>query len=343
MIKDWQTLSSKLFCFCIFAFFGYLFFEHLFLPIFPFLLAAVLSWIMYKIALKISRLTGVPYKACAFFLVMLCFCLFGCALFFICRHLVSEISGIMSIISDGNIFSLIPASAQNIPVLEEAFNFFENALEDNAKSFISEILSRAYSLAGAVVGRVIKGSPTFLLSAFVFIISVCYMSMDMPKILELISNLFSKNKCKSVDKIKQSTFSVTAGYLKANVYLFLITFCETLIGLLILHPRYAVLGAVCTACIDILPVLGAGFVLIPWGILSLLSGNIFRGVGMLILYIIITVVRQISEPKIIGKKMGIHPLLAIMSMFLGARLFGIGGMLLLPVLISIVVNVLKEK
>ena len=119
-------------------------------------------------------------------------------------------------------------------------------------------------------------------------------------------------------------------YAKAYLLLFLLTFVEVLCGLLILRRPYAFLVAFVIATVDILPVLGTGTVLIPWAVILLLSGQYRTGLGLLILYGVVTVVRQIAEPHLIGGTLGIHPLATLFFLFVGVRLFGFAGVLLAP-------------
>ena len=88
-----------------------------------------------------------------------------------------------------------------------------------------------------------------------------------------------------------------------------------------------------TAFVDILPVLGTGTILIPWGVYMLISGNYFMGIGILILYVIITVIRQILEPKIVGSYVGLYPLVTLMAMYIGTKVMGFFGLFLFPITI----------
>ena len=84
------------------------------------------------------------------------------------------------------------------------------------------------------------------------------------------------------------------------------------------------------AVVDLLPVLGAGAVLIPWAIVSLLFGSYQMGLGLLILYGVVTLVRQIAEPHVVGSSLGLHPFISLFSVFIGWELFGILGMIVAP-------------
>jgi predicted PurR-regulated permease PerM len=126
--------------------------------------------------------------------------------------------------------------------------------------------------------------------------------------------------------------------LQGYILILLITFGELAIGFTLLRIDYSVLIAVAVALLDILPVVGTGTVLIPWSLISLLIGKIPQGIGLLVLYITITVVRNIIEPRIIGARIGLHPLATLIFMYLGLHLFGVIGMLLLPLIIILLKN-----
>ena len=99
---------------------------------------------------------------------------------------------------------------------------------------------------------------------------------------------------------------------------------------------YALSLSLAVAAVDLLPVLGTGTVLIPWGIFSLLTKNFRLGFGLLILYALLTVVRQISEPRVLGQSLGIHPILTLVAIYGGLRLAGVWGMLLFPLALVII-------
>ena len=119
-------------------------------------------------------------------------------------------------------------------------------------------------------------------------------------------------------------------YLRACLLLGLLTFCLSFIGLAILRIPYAFILALLLATVDLLPLLGTGIILIPWAVICLILGQVKLGIGLLVLYGVTTLVRQILEPKLIGDGLGIHPLLSLFSMYAGLRLFGVWGMILAP-------------
>ena len=118
----------------------------------------------------------------------------------------------------------------------------------------------------------------------------------------------------------------------------LLTFFELTIGLHILGIENALVIAFLIAIFDVLPVLGTGGIMIPWILICFLNKQMKTCVGLLILYLVITVIRNIIEPKIVGKQIGLHPLLMLLCMYLGAKLFGFLGIFILPILILILQN-----
>ncbi len=125
--------------------------------------------------------------------------------------------------------------------------------------------------------------------------------------------------------------STLGGYAKSQLYLSAVTFGLCALGLLLLgHPR-AILWAIPIALIDALPVFGTGTFLIPWAVISFLRGNVHEGGGLMLLYGVISIVRTILEPRFLGKQIGLHPLLTLLSLYGGFRLFGFPGMVLLPI------------
>jgi sporulation integral membrane protein YtvI len=120
------------------------------------------------------------------------------------------------------------------------------------------------------------------------------------------------------------------GFLKAQSIILSVTFIESFIGLTFLGIDYAFTLAIIIAVFDILPVLGTGGIYVPWAVINLILGNYRLGVGLLLLYGIIVVVRYMIEPKVVGQQLGIHPLLTLMSMFAGLKLIGVAGLILGP-------------
>ena len=116
----------------------------------------------------------------------------------------------------------------------------------------------------------------------------------------------------------------------------LMTFSELAIGLLIMGVDNSWGVAAGIAVLDILPIVGCGTVLIPWAVVSLVTGKTGLGISLLVLYVIIAIVRNIAEPKIVGQQVGLHPLATLLAMVTGASLFGAAGVFALPIALAVI-------
>lgn len=132
--------------------------------------------------------------------------------------------------------------------------------------------------------------------------------------------------------------SALLGWLKAQGILMAVTFALLLAGLFLLRVQGAALLSLLIALMDALPVLGAGLALVPWALVELLLGNYGRGLGIAGLFAVILAVRNALEPHVVGKQIGLHPLVSLIAFFLGWRLAGLPGMLLGPILALILVK-----
>ena len=208
---------------------------------------------------------------------------------------------------------------------------------DNLDSYIAEGLKNLVILVSSnvvpLITKIVMAIPNAFIFFIITVISAVYISIDFNKINTFIAYQFPE-KFRSFMKVVKEQFVLTVGkYLRAYGLLMLITFTELFIGFSILGISYSFIIALLTAVVDILPVLGTGTVLIPWGIYMLISGNYFVGVGILILYVIITVIRQVLEPKIVGSYVGLYPLVTLMAMYIGSKLMGFFGLFLFPIVI----------
>ena len=210
-------------------------------------------------------------------------------------------------------------------------NAFDSLGEGQSKidlSMLSAPLSGAWS--------VVKSLPSTILSVVVAVVSCFFMASDYDKVKELVLGFFSDNKRKSIVKTKRTATKAITKLLKAYLTIMAITFAEMFLGLFLLKligvydGSYIAIISFVTCIIDIIPVLGTGTVLIPWAVFNLIFGNFGMGIGLLVIYAVITVIRQIIEPKLVANQAGLPAIVTIMAMFIGVRIFGAFGIILLP-------------
>lgn len=208
---------------------------------------------------------------------------------------------------------------------------------DAFHNVMAEISSRSASAAAHLAARL----PSLLFALLLFVIALFYFSLDYDRITSYLTSLLPPRFRPTLDKLKQAFFSALGRYCKAYFLLFLITFAELFLAFVLLRVEYAFLVALLTAVLDILPAIGIGIVLIPWALFHLISGQIGRAVALLVLYLIMTLLRQILEPHIIGAHFGLHPLASLVALYLGFRTLGVLGILLSPLLAFAFVKLLS--
>jgi sporulation integral membrane protein YtvI len=182
----------------------------------------------------------------------------------------------------------------------------------------------------------VKNIPSILIGVVIGIISAIFFTKDYRRVVNFIKLQLPDNNKNILVEIKQVFFNTVLKMLRAYGIIMFITFCELFIGMSIMkvagimHNNYIFIIAICIAIFDILPVAGSGGILIPWLLISFIVGNVAQGIGLLVLYIVLSVVRQYIEPKIVGESLGVHPLITLAGLYFGLKLFGFYGMFIVP-------------
>lgn len=151
------------------------------------------------------------------------------------------------------------------------------------------------------------------------------------------------NKKDFLKQIMNDTGKGIKGYMKAQVTLMIITFIILGIGLTIIDAKHPILISAGIAILDIIPVLGAGIVMIPWAIINFIIGNKDMGADLATLYVILVILRQFIEPKIVGKEIGVRPLYTFIATILGSIILGPIGIILGPLAAVIISSIMKTK
>ncbi|MED4727914.1 sporulation integral membrane protein YtvI [Aneurinibacillus migulanus] len=204
---------------------------------------------------------------------------------------------------------------------------------------IMEALKNSATNSATAITKVVLGGvatiPGFLIVAIIYMVALFLISLDLPRLHRNFLNLFTDSTREKVELVMTQLFRAIVGFLRAQVILSLLTYVLALTGLLILGVKYALLLSLLIVIVDILPILGTGSFLVPWAIYSFATGNSHLAVGLIILFIVITVIRRIIEPKVLGSSLGISALAALISLYIGFQLLGFIGLILGPALVII--------
>lgn len=324
------------------------FFKYLLSPLLPFILAYVTALFLRPSIDKICKRTRLPKKVVAFFCVSFVFILvfFVTGIFF--GRMVSELKQISEDLMENaadlveDIFGRAESMSDKLPILNRLEN---KETAEKMSAALSEMIQSALSSLSAKIPDAVmsfaSALPGIILFAITLIVATFYMGAGIGSLNAFIVRIVPERSRQHLFSAKEKLMSAGTKYVKAYAVILLITFVQLLIGFLCLRIPYALTLAALIAVIDILPVLGVGTVLVPWAVILLIMGDSYTGVGLLIVFAVIWLVRQVSEPKIVGQSIGISPLTTLVAMYAGFKIVGFGGLFLFPI-VAIIIKTLWE-
>ena len=238
------------------------------------------------------------------------------------------------------------------PALETMFSSLEVYLDELDPAVVTALMDNMNSALGSLGSFVTNASvriisyisgiaaavPGSFLNVIITIIVTFFLAIDYPKVTGFILRQLPEKADFYIGEVRDYVGGTLLKCLASYALILCITFLEISVGLTVLRVPNAILVALCIAVFGILPVLGTGGIMIPWGIISLIMGKWVLGLGLLALYLIITVIRNIIEPKIVGHQVGLHPVVTLLSMLAGLQLFGIIGLFGFPITLSLLKN-----
>ena len=228
------------------------------------------------------------------------------------------------------------------------------SLDITAEEMLSPLGSAISSLSTKLVGMaggVAFSLPSMLINVIICIVSTLFMLFDWDRIRDFILIQLSGRNSDLAQRVTSQSGSTLKKFIISYGLIMLITFTELSIGFSIIGIKNAFLIAALISIFDIMPVVGCGGILIPWALIGFVIGNTRIGVGIAILYLVITVVRNVLEPRIVGQQVGLHPLVTLMSMVIGSSIMGGVGLLGLPIILAVlnkmnsdgVIHIFKTK
>lgn len=307
----------------------------------PLVISFVIAWILYKPIVWISAKTRLKKPVVALVIVLI--------FYFVIGVVITRLS-MRGYAYARHFFSTFPQIYENSisPALEKFFQWFEEicrkidptimgTLEEQSNEILSSlagIVSGISSGAISAVSGMAFSIPKILMKMLLTLILTVFMTMDIHNIVNFWSRQVPEKSKNILSEIRAYLVGTLLKCLKSYLIIICITFVELTIGFIILRVENAPAIAAVVALIDILPILGTGTVLIPWAVISLIRKDFFMAAGLLVLYVVILIIRNIIEPKIVGMQVGLHPVITLASMFVGLSVGGILGMFGFPIAIS---------
>lgn len=312
----------------------------------PFLIAFILSLILEPLIRLLMRKVKLTRKASSIIIFVIAIAIIVGLLFWIITTLVTETSNLLSninvYIDTGynifqNLVSKIDLSKFNIPqnvmdIIENSGLEFLGTITDWAKNVLTKLIQFVTSV------------PTIGIYCTITIIALYFMCVDKIYMIDQLEHHLPETWVKRIGVHLKTLIKSLGGYLKAEFTLVIISFFISLIGLYIFYflgwnIEFPLLIALGIAFVDALPIFGSGTVMLPWAGFLAFTGDLKLAIGIFVLWCIMSIVRQLLEPKIISGSIGIHPIFTLIAMYTGFKFIGIFGLLLGPIILIILKNI----
>ncbi len=323
----------------------YLVFKYFIHLIMPFFVALLFAALMRPVVRWLVAKLRMPQGVAGVIVTVLFFAVIGTLIALLTLRIISGVGDVFTLLPQLYRDTIEPGLVNLFDRIQDFAARYDMNLEETLENIGPQILSAAGNAVSSVSGRVVTWVstlvtrvPRFLVSLIICVVATFFMSVDYERMISVLMHLFPERAQSVLADARRSLSKVIRQYGRSYVLILLITFAELTLGLLILRVKRFALVALLIAILDIFPVLGTGTVLIPWAAISLIQSQFGRGIGLLILYAVITVIRQVIEPRIVGKHVGLHPLITLICMFVGTSLFGVIGLFGLPILMAILLE-----
>ena len=327
-----------------------LFFRYVFSAVLPFLIALAAAMLLHRPAQKISRKLRWKYRVVAVGLTALAVSLGLFFLGFLIFQTVSELVRFAKASLNGEngllegMMALLQSVSEKISRLPFLSGEDAQTLREKITDTVTDLLQNALmtlaSRLPALAAKWISAVPQIFIFFAVTVLSAVYASADYEKLMGMAKKYLPDKWFLWGQKILISFGKTALAFARSYLLLFVFTFAALFLGFSLLKEPYAFLFALMTAAVDSLPIIGMGIVLFPLSVYHFMIGNTPYGVGVLVIYLLLSLSRQMIEPRLLGAGTGIHPLLMLIAMYTGFRLLGVWGMLSAPFLVVIIKNLI---
>lgn len=314
----------------------------------PFLLGTALALLAEPMTAFICTSLRLPRAGAAAISVTAAFCFLAILVLLLCALILRELGNLAGILPD-----LERAALNGMSMLSDWLLSLIQRLPDGIRTILtrnitglfsggSELLDQTVRYVLGLASAILTHVPDSALTLGTAVISSYMISAKLPKIRAWLTTHLPKQNLQPAAEGWHRIKKAVGGWLLAQLKLSGVTWGILSLGFLLLRIPYGPLWAALTALVDAFPILGTGTVLLPWALISLLQGSTARAIGLGGLYAAVTLTRSILEPKLVGKQLGLDPLLTLMALYTGYRIWGLMGMLLSPLLAVTVRNMLPQ-
>lgn len=190
---------------------------------------------------------------------------------------------------------------------------------ENLASLAKSLLSKTIDIATSI--------PTIMLIILTLFMSTYFIAKDFDKIGDSFLSVFTDETRIKVRRIKTGVVSSIKGYVKAYAILMSMTFIVIWLSFSLFKIPYGLPLGIIGALLDLIPFLGIIVIFVPVIVYYFIMDNYFVSIGITIVFILLSIARQILEPKLVAENVGISPLLTIAAIFIGIQVKGFIGIL----------------
>lgn len=323
----------------------------------PFVIAFVIAYFLQRPVDFLEKKFGLPHKPMAMLSVLTFYAVVGGVLTLVGAKIISTVISFVKSLPSFYITQVYPFFVDILHDLERVLIRLGlgdlNAASGSAGQIIQSFSQTISELPGKVVDVATGFAvsiPGLFVDIVVMIICTFFITMDYRGLTGFCLKQLNEDAKNIFLEIKEYIVGTLLVCIGSYLLIMSITFVELSIALSFIGMNHAIIIAACVAVFDILPVLGTGGIMIPWSLIMVVYGNYPLALELFLIYLGITVVRNIIEPKIIGGQLGLHPVVTLVSMFVGVDFFGPIGLFGFPILLSLlrhlnkrgVIRILKE-
>lgn len=312
----------------------------------PFLIAFIIASIVEPLVKIIANKTNLQRKTSAIIVLIIVSTILISLIFWGVTSFISEASNLLQGLNGytEKIYNYMQQWIQNINFDKFKLSEQITGILNNSTQDLLNIVSNWIKSVLNSIMQIITQLPTIGIYIAITLIATYFICVDRFYILDQAEHHLPRIWVKKLALHIKEILSSLGNYLKAEAILIIISFFEVLIGLIILkfigmNVQYPLLAAILIGFVDALPILGSGTVIVPWAVVAATNGDIRLAIGLLIILAVISVVRQLLEPKIVSKHIGIHPIFTLIAMYTGFKIIGILGLLIGPMAIIVLKNI----
>ncbi len=310
--------------------------------IMPFLIAFLIAALLHPVIRFITKkLKFKTQKPAAIVVTVLFYSTFGVLISLILINTVTAVLGFIQKVPEYYLNDIAPSLNTLFDNITQKLASLNVEIDLSLSTITNKLYSGLMNISSIITSAftVLSGIPGFLFSLLLMVISTFFIAIDYDIITKWTMTQLPKRASAAVVKVKEYVVKILFKYIRSYFLILCITFAELLLGFFIMHfitgLSNILLLALVIAVFDILPIVGTGTILIPWGIIAILTGDFKTGICCLVIYGIITLIRQFIEPKIVGTQVGLHPVVTLVSMIVGTKLFGAIGLFGFPITLAL--------